>query len=58
MPRSAPGNGVNVYVLVSRDSVSGAQAYTKKAHRNNSDSITTSYMSCADCWFDVGGSCV
>jgi hypothetical protein len=56
--RSARGNTVNVAVFVSPDTVAGAQAYTKKAHCNNSDPINTYLLQCADSWFDVGGICV
>jgi hypothetical protein len=44
--RSARGNTATVFVTVSPDTLSGARAYSKKAHCNNSDNAFVYSMQC------------
>jgi hypothetical protein len=57
--RSARSTNANVYVAVSPDTEAGANAYSKKAHCNNSSNATVYYMTCAlSKWYIVSGICV
>jgi hypothetical protein len=57
--RSARSTNANVYVAVSPDTEAGANAYSKKAHCNNSSNATVYSMTCAlSKWYIVSGICV
>jgi hypothetical protein len=57
--RSTRSTAVNVYAFVSPDTEAGANAYSKKAHCNNSSNATVYFLTCAESeWYLVVGNCV
>jgi hypothetical protein len=56
--RSTRSTAPNVYAFVDPDTEAGAEAYSKKAHCNNSSNATVYFLTCAESeWYLVVGTC-